>query len=322
MAKVTIDAAHLEEYKAAAIKWRKELLALPVLGLEDALKGMTLRTGIRYKEMVGSATLGAQVAPYKASRVTSKDLQIDYREAETFLGSVNLEFEPNAIANRVHGLDAATKGEGQKASQTVKLVLAQLSKEISEGLYNALWSAVRNAEGDTTADLFDGFDTITDKEIAAGNIAAAKGNYLKLTEAITSENAVDVLKEAYRKANPGLRRQDLLIYCSEDILDKYEDAYQATHAATPYNTQFEQISLEGSRGKAKFFPMTNKAESKYIHISTKANMLVCVDQLGDQESVAIEHFAAFTLNFVMTLFFGVQFESVDPRRLLVVELAD
>jgi len=29
-------------------------------------------------------------------------------------------------------------------------------------------------------DLFDGFDTITEKEIAAGNIAADLGNYMKI----------------------------------------------------------------------------------------------------------------------------------------------
>jgi len=323
MGKVTIDAAHVDEFKAAAIKWRKDYLAMPSIGLEDALKGMTLRTGIRYKEAVGAVSLGAQVAPYKATRVTSKDVEILWREAETYFGSVNLEFEPNAIISQVIGHAAANaKGEGQKNTETARLVLGKLASDISENLYNVLWSAVRNANGDTTADLFNGFDTITTAEITAGKIAAAKGNYLKLDTALTATNAVDVIKAAIRKADKRLLRQGVLVYCSYDVMEKYQDAYLATHAATPYNTTFDQMDVEGTGGKAKFFPMVNKEGSKYIHVSMKQNMLICVDQMSDEESVAIEHFSAFTLNFVMTMFFGVQFESIDSRRLFVIELAD
>lgn len=323
MGKVTIDAAHREEFQAAAIKWRKDYLAMPVVGMEEALKVMTLRTGIRYKENVGTYSLGAQVGPYKPSRITEKNVDIVWREAETFFGDVVLRFEPNAIISQVIGHAAANaKGEGLKRTETVKLVLAKLASDISENLYNALWSAVRNANGDTSADLFNGFDTITDAEIAAGNIATSKKNYIKLTEALTSENAADVLKDALRKADKRLLRQGVLVYCSYDVIEKYQDAYLATHAATPYNTTFDQMDIEGTGGKAKFAPMDNKEGSKYIHVSMKKNMLICVDQMSDQESVAIEHFTHFTLDFVMTMFFGVQFESIDSRRLFVIELAD
>ena len=40
----------LEEFKSAAIKWRKELLMLPIIGCQDTLQHMTGRPGIRYKE--------------------------------------------------------------------------------------------------------------------------------------------------------------------------------------------------------------------------------------------------------------------------------
>jgi len=324
MGKVTIDAAHLQEFQAAAIKWRKDYLAMPTIGLEEALKGMTLRTGIRYKEAVGAVSLGAQMAPYKANRTTTdKNLEIVWREAETFFGDIDLQFEPNAIISQVIGHAAANgKGEGLKATETARLVLAQLASDVSENLYNVLWSAVRNANGDTSADLFNGFDTITAAEITAGKIAASKGNYVKLDTALTSTNAVDLIKDAIRKADKLLIGQGVLVYCSYDVIEKYQDAYLATHSATPYNTTFDQMDVEGTGGKAKFFPMVNKEGSKYIHVSIPKNMLICVDQMSDKEIVAIEHFSTFTLNFVMTMFFGVQFESIDSRRLFVIELAD
>ena len=56
-------------------------------------------------------------------------------------------------------------------------VLAQIAKGLSEHLNDAMWNGVRNANGDTTKDLFDGFDTITQKEITAGAISAENGNY-------------------------------------------------------------------------------------------------------------------------------------------------
>ena len=51
-------------------------------------------------------------------------------------------------------------------------------------------------------------------------------------------------------------------------------------------------------------------------------MLVGFDQMGDVESVEIERFKPFILSYIATMFFGVQFESIDKRRLKVVELKD
>ena len=46
----------LEEYQDAARKYRKELLMLPIIGIQETLKYMTGRPGIRYKESVGTIT--------------------------------------------------------------------------------------------------------------------------------------------------------------------------------------------------------------------------------------------------------------------------
>ena len=50
-------------------------------------------------------------------------------------------------------------------------------------------------------------------------------------------------------------------------------------------------------------------------------MLVGYDQMGDMESVNVKEFEPFILSYSATMFFGVQFESIDKRRLKVVELA-
>ena len=308
-----------EDFQQAAVKYRSELLMLPIIGCQDTLQFMTSRPGIRYKERVGTMTGDAQFAPYNPARSTDYNLNLSYREIETFFGSVVAKFEPNSAISTLLGT-GATKGDGQMTTPTEKHVLSLIAKNLSEHLNDAIWNGVRNANGTTTKDLFNGFDTITQSEITAGEISAAKGNYMKLSEEITSANAVDVAKEILFSLDPRLRSQDLYIYCSQDFVDKYNEGYLLTHGGIPYNTQYGQQSVEGSNGKLKFVPLYNKANSKFMHVTTKSNMLVGFDQMGDVENVMVKEYEPFILTYIATMFFGVQFESLDKRRFKTIEI--
>lgn len=308
-----------EDFQNAAIKYRSELLMLPIIGCQDTLQYMTARPGIRYKERVGTMSGEAQFAPYKPTRATDFNLNVDYRELETFFGSVVSDFEPNSAVSTLLGT-GATKGDGQITTPTAKSVLALIAKSLSEHLNDAIWNGVRNATGDTSKDLFNGFDTITQSEITAQNISAEKGNYLKLTEDITAANAVDVAKKILFSLDPRLRSQELFLYCSQDFVDKYNEGYLLSHGGIPYNTEYGQTAVEGSNGKLKLVPLYNKADSKFMHVTTKSNMLVGFDQMGDIENVMVKEYKPFILSYIATMFFGVQFESIDKRRFKVIEL--
>lgn len=308
-----------EDFQNAAIKYRSELLMLPIIGCQDTLQYMTARPGIRYKERVGTMSGDAQFAPYKPTRASDFNLNVDYRELETFFGSVVSDFEPNSAVSTLLGT-GATKGDGQISTPTAKSVLALIAKSLSEHLNDAIWNGVRNATGDTSKDLFNGFDTITQAEITAQNITAEKGNYLKLTEDITAANAVDVAKKILFSLDPRLRSQELFLYCSQDFVDKYNEGYLLSHGGIPYNTEYGQTAVEGSNGKLKLVPLYNKADSKFMHVTTKSNMLVGFDQMGDIENVMVKEYKPFILSYIATMFFGVQFESIDKRRFKVIEL--
>jgi hypothetical protein len=43
--------------------------------------------------------------------------------------------------------------------------------------------------------------------------------------------------------------------------------------------------------------------------------------MSDMESIMVKEYAPFMLTYIATMFFGVQFESIDRRRLKIVELA-
>ena len=311
----------LHDFQEAATKWRPELLYQPIIGCQETIKHMTPRPGVRFKENVGAISGDAQFAPYKPSRSTDFNLNVEYRTLETHMGSVHCKFEPNSAASTILGYLAATKGDGQMQAPTALQVLISIAKSLSENLGNAIWKGKRNATGDTTLDLFDGFDTITDMEITAGNISVANKNLMILEEEITTANALDIAKMMLYSLDPRLRAQELNMYCSQDFADKYNEAMLLTHGGINFYNQFGQDTVEGSNGRLHIIPMYNKADSQYIHICPKSNMLVGYDQMGDVESVMVKEYEPFILSYIATMFFGVQFESIDYRRMKVFQLA-
>ena len=309
-----------EEYQKAAEKWRQQLLLLPMLSCKDSLRFMTGIPGIRNKEHVGTAKSNAQFGPYKADKNSSSTTEVKYRELETFFGNVCEDFEPNSVVTMLLGQNASFLGEGQKTAPSAKLVIASVLKSLGESLHNVLFTAKRNAEGDTSADLFNGFITIADAEVEAGNIADGKGNLFKITTGFSEADALDVAKSIERKAHPVLRATEKFLYCSPEFADAYNDAYMLTHGGIVYNKKFEQAVVEGSNNKTTLAPLTCLAGSSKFFLAPKSNMLYGYDSLSDQERIQVDRFKPFMLTLSAAMFFGVQFYSIDPRMLLMVDV--
>lgn len=309
-----------EEYQKAAEKWRQQLLLLPMLSCKDSLRFMTGIPGIRNKEHVGTAKSNAQFGPYKADKNSSSTTEVKYRELETFFGNVCEDFEPNSVITMLLGQNASFLGEGQKTAPSAKLVIASVLKSLGESLHNVLFTAKRNAEGDTSADLFNGFITIADAEVTAETISEAKGNLLKITTGFSEADALDVAKSIERKAHPVLRATEKFLYCSPEFADAYNDAYMLTHGGIVYNKKFEQAVVEGSNNKTTLAPLTCLAGSSKFFLAPKSNMLYGYDSLSDQERIQVDRFKPFMLTLSAAMFFGVQFYSIDPRMLLMVDV--
>ncbi|WP_346700904.1 hypothetical protein [Barnesiella sp. An22] len=310
-----------EEYKKAAEKWRKELLLIPMMAAKDSLRFMTGIPGVRGKLHVGTAASNAQFGPYKASKSSSTTTDVKYRELETFFGNACEDFEPNSVITTLLGEGASFLGDGQKVAPSAKLVLATVAKSLGEALHNALFTARRNEEGDTTADLFNGFTTIADAEVTAGNISAAKGNLLKITTGFSEADALDVAKTIERKAHPALRAAKKFLYCSPEFADAYNDAYMLSHGGIVYNKQFEQAYVEGSSNRTTLAPLPCLAGSNKFFLAPQSNMLYGYDNMSDVENIQVDRFKPWFLTLSAAMFFGVQFYSIDPRMLLMVDVS-
>lgn len=317
----TLTTLGVNDFDKAATTYRKDLLMMPIIGIQSSLQHMTLRPGIRYAERVGAADVNVELRPYKPDVMQDANLQIDYRELSTFFGSVNAQFEPNSSISTILGhLASQASGDALKNVPLAKLVLALMSKNIGKKLNACLFSATRNANGNTTDKLFNGFDTITASEVAAGKLSKSLGNYDEADTVITSSNAEGVLKEFVRSCEDELRDQPTKLYCSRNIYDMYCDSYQTNHGALPYNKEFEKTTIEGSNGLVEICPLVGKKNSSYIHITPKSNMLIGVDQTGDMERVNVNKYSPDLLTYEMRMFFGAQFETIDKRMFKAIKL--
>lgn len=319
MANHTIEFSDAD-YKKAAEVWKKELLLLPIIACSATLQYMTGLPGCRTATHLGTAESSSQFAPYKASRKSSTTTNVVYRTLEPFLGNVSEDFEPNLYVQTLLGAGAYILGNGQAQAPSAKLVLASVAKSLGGKLNDALFTAKRNADGNTTAELFNGWLTIAETEITAGNISVAKGNLYECAEKIDNTNAVDILKDIERSCDPVLRQTEKFLYCSPEIADAYNDNYLLTHSGLIYNTQFDQVYLEGSGKKTTIVPLSNLAGCNKMILAPKSNMIYGYDNMGDVEKLSVDRFSPWLLTLSAAMFFGTQFHTIDKRYLKIVKL--
>lgn len=309
-----------DRLKESAHKFRKTLLAIPVIAVEKTTRYMTPRPGVTGKETVGELEQGdAQFGPYDPHRKTSGE-KINPRTLETFFGSVIHEFDPNSVAGSVYA-SSFKSGEALKLAEVNKKVVANRLKVIGKNLGKAIWNAKRNDNGTKTAELFNGLDTIAQKEIDGGGLSVEKKNLFLFKEKITRVNAVDLIKSFCRAATAELKEEDeLYLYCDPDIKELYEEAYKAETGGSIYNKEYEQGRVEGFGGKILFATPATKAGSGFIQLTSKSNMLYGFDSVSDTETLSLDRFSPFLITLSAAMWFGTDYESIAPEKLLVGKL--
>lgn len=315
----TVTVSKLQE---TGRKYRKDLVRLPVLALGRSTRYMTLRPGVRYEETVFNPEFNAEMQAYEVAERQKTAGEFGARTLRTEFGACFFDFDPNQVISTLIGHAASQAGEGAAKTPGAREVAGSVLKNIGRKLNIALIKGKKQAPYNKTNLFFDGFEEIIRKGIEAGEISAANGNLLKISEKLTAQNAERILKKALFAASDELRdeEEDAFIYCGRDVMDAYNESYLMTHTGLNYNTKYKQPILEGS--EFTFAPLAGMRGSRYIIISTKKNMLVGCDQMSDTERVEFHKYAPKVVTGELYMFIGCQFESVDPRRLLIIELPE
>jgi hypothetical protein len=308
-----------EDLVKAGIKYRKELLTFPLLQLNDVLQHMTLRTGIQGKEIGGAIDVSAELRPYRTAKDATGGPTITPFEWEVFLGDTVKEFDPHAILGSLYTERTITPADQMKLARQVAMMMAG---KVGEALRAAIFIAERDAAGNSTVDLFNGFSTLAAAAITAEKITVAKKNLTDLSlTPITGANVGDLLKAAYRALPVQLKsNRNLKLYLPTSILELYEDWFQVEFGHAPWNDGFHHKTLIGSDKKCQFVDLDNMEGQDFMYFSIKENFLVGVDQMGDKETVEIRRpDNPKMVQFFMKAHFGTGFDTLDHRFMNVVK---
>lgn len=295
-------------------KYRKDLILMPTRALDEVAKYMSRRLGVRGKETVGEANGDMQIGPYSLTRVDEDGVTITGRTLETYLGSGVKPFEPNAVRESIYGSNVF-QGDALKNQPITKLIGAYLFAKVGESFFNTLFTAKRNPGGKKTADLYDGFKTIADQETKNKNVSTEKGNLFK-TEAITNVNAVDALEAFYDAADQKLKNTKTFMFLNSSELMRYDRAYRSVYGSVNYNKEFGKSKLDGCTN-CTLIGLDNIPVGFKI-ITPGSNMLIGLATEGTNCKFEFEKSLTshFLIDFVATMYFGTQFESISKERIL------
>lgn len=313
-----------ELLRESAQQIRKELLMMPFQVFQDqTAKYVTVLPGVRNQVMFNELDGDAELAPYSTKNHDTADYTITGRILEVFPGNCAKDFDPMPLFHSIYG-ESLALGQALTKHQIARKLLAFFAAKIGKHINDVVFvGGVRNVSGKTTADLFDSFDTIIGKEITAGNIAAGKNNYINLGD-IDKTNAVEILKEFYRSCDPELKKQKTFMYIPQEVYDAYVDDYQARHGNLTYNTSFDKLYLEGSRGKCELAVLDNMSGSRYLKISTKPNFLLGTDIMNQQNRANVGKYSPWACTFEYAGVYGEQIRCINKELLKVgaFELGD
>lgn len=296
-------------------KYRKDLIQIPSRALDEVAKYMSRRNGVRGKETVGELHGDMEIGPYSLTRTDENGVTITGRTLETFLGSGVKPFEPNAVRESIYGSNVF-QGDALKNQPITKLVGAYLFGKVGESFFNTLFTAKRNAAGTTTKDLYNGFKTISDEEIVKNkSVAVAKGNLFKTTK-LTNVNAVDALEAFYDAADQKLKNIKTFMFLNSNDLMLYQRAYRSVYGNVNYNNEFGKAKLDGC-SNCTLIGLDN-IPSGYKIITPGSNMLIGLATEGTNCNFEFQNslVSHFLIDFVATMYFGTQFESISKERIL------
>jgi hypothetical protein len=300
-----------EKLIAAGVKYRKELLVAPMVAFATIAPFFTTMTNVQGKTMAGSLNTTSEFRPYATTKGATDTAAIKPREMENFLGDLVEEFDPRIIMGSLYSEATSTNADKFDISAKVALVVA---KRAGEKLVKNIFTAVRDNAGTTSADLFNGFDTLTAAGVTDTSISVANKNYVDITSTpITRANCGDVLKARFRALDSNLK-DGCKLYLPVSIMDHYEDWYQDEHGHAPFNTTMTQKFLAGSNNKCELYPLSMMEGGDYLYFTKKENMILLFDQTSDAESVEIRRCDnPKVVQLFMVTYFGVGIDTVDKE---------
>ncbi len=222
----------------AAETYNNILQTLPFDTLIDACAALGIQVlNVANKDIkLQLQRMGATSKPYAASTTTS-----DYYPSE--LGKIlerALEVKPCVNAMKDHIMNYVSKNVISNTGEPInnqtkkhpleRMILENVVRTQSEDMLMALFAGERDESDLSPLGMFDGIDTLINADISAGNISAAKGNYIDLPATPFAAPSDEDDASAFtnfitfiRSLNPYLRK-NAMVYVPAACLFNIKDA--------------------------------------------------------------------------------------------------
>lgn len=285
--------------------YKSELLSLALLD-KALFNDFNVLPGIKDELVLTTFQFKSLLKPYTKTWSPAADQgKLTPRTLKVRLGKVELEEEPVKYRNTYLGHVMKT-GVDPTDHPFEQFFSEQVMRKIADDIKRHLiWNGVYDAAGSDASDVNNGFHTIIAAEITALKLTPV------VTGAIDATNAVTKLKAMYRTLPKEYREIPLVIYCSYADYDAYCDHYQTLHNALPYNTQFEQVYLEGSNKLVLFKPQAGYGTSRRVIMTPQENMNIGVDLESDQEKIGVMQNNPWAVMFYALMAHGVQIGTLE-----------
>ncbi len=158
-----------------------------------------------------------------------------------------------------------------------------VSASIDALVKKTLFKGSLNATGTTASDICDGINTIISADVTSTDIPAAN---VFAGAAITKSNAeaqFNGVKDLVISQNPEYIDEELVCLAAPENVVHYWTNYQSNHGALPYNTQFEQMTLEGIN--CRIVKEIGLVGSDRIIITTPGNLALMTNSLSNIDEI-------------------------------------
>ena len=298
-------------------RFRKECMLIVMAAVEEVTRHMRVINNLKGKETETTIVPQAKFHPYHSEKIVSGTGGLIARTLETFPQEILEEFDPENLYTTIFG----TPVDAEKINlDIVRRILTEEMNNASRGLCDLIFKGVRNANGIDALDGFDGFDTIIAKEITAGNIGLAAGNFTNLGE-VNANNIGEAWKRMYRKMNEKLRGGDakkLVLVCTPTEYDMYKNWYANQFGMGNFAGTPEQTYLDGTANKVQILPLVGTEGMNHCFITTKENMKVGFDVLSNATKFSVRiPDNPHMVQMYAKIYMGVEFANINKEFLMV-----
>jgi len=232
-----MDAVNITGLQRAAQTYQKDFMLLPYALLIPVLQELKISMlEVNNKDIViVKERAGGAARPYVAGANNYKNeiSRLIERELQTYRAVAPIKDNITNYSTKQVLFDASKNKVNNQSKQhpLERDIIADIITTVGEDIIDCLFHAVRNVSDQTPQGMANGFYTIADALIVAGEISTPKGNLVACGDLTAPANATDLtafnsLRDWLRNIDPKWRQKNAVLYIPYSALINVKDSLE------------------------------------------------------------------------------------------------